>query len=269
MDRKLWPKLSRIDNFAREAVVKTYPSGERRLAKDPPPDVVLKAFDELGTHKAVAAAFGVSRHVVTRWISLYGLDVISRPDIRHSNFVRKCLEDPKDRIRVAQWITDEGSVGLTYSNQADYSSLLVAGSMNDYDALSVISSILETPCTCSRSGQTTTLPLLGLRMVSAKAYALLEVLLSEMKGLKNMEARAALSFFPRTGTLPGRHTTDEFLLPVWKEFAISSLRSWNARRRKKLSDEEMTWKARAWVEGRIKRARRFVDAPPAFKRIHS
>lgn len=66
MDRRLWPKLSKIDNFAREAIVKTYPSGERRVAKDPSPEVVLKAFDELGTHKAVAAAFGVTRHVVTR-----------------------------------------------------------------------------------------------------------------------------------------------------------------------------------------------------------
>jgi hypothetical protein len=248
-----------MDNFAREAIVKTYPSGERRLAKDPPRDLVIKAFDELGTHKAVAAAFGVTRHVVTRWISLYSLDVISRPDIRHSNFVRKCLANPSDRIRVAQWITDECSVGVTYSNQADYTTLLVGGSMNDPDALSVISSILEAKCSCSKSAQMTTLPLLGLRMVSAKACALLELLLPEMQGLKAMEARAALSYFPRTGTLPGRHTSDEFMIPVWKEFAMNSLRSWNARRRQKLSEDQMKEMARAWVERRIRRARRFIE----------
>ena len=261
MDRRLWPKLSRDDKFARKAVVKIYPSGERRLEKDPPPDLLLTAFDELGTHKAVAAAFGVTRHVVTRWILLYGLDVVSRPYIRHSNFIRKCLEDQRDRIRVAQWLVDEGSVSATYSHRSDYTSLLVCGSMNDSDAISVISSILQTPSTCSRSGRITALPLLGIRVVSAKAHALLEILLPEMKGLKAMEARAAISFFPPSGIVPGRHTTDEFMLSVWRNFAIDTLKSWNQKRRQKLSDYEMANMARTWVEGRIRRARRFIDSP--------
>jgi len=96
-------------------------------------------------------------------------------------------------------------------------------------------------------------------MVSAKAYALLETILPHMFGLKAMEAKAALSFFPRSGTLNGRHTTDEFLLPVWKEFAITSLKAWSVGRRRPLSAEEINKRAEAWVEGRISRARRFLD----------
>ena len=261
MKRRVWPRFAEIPSFSREAKVRVYPSGERRLAKDPSPEVVLKAFDELGTHNAVAAAFGVTRHVVTRWISLYGLRVTSRPEIRHANFVRKCLENPSDRIRVAQWIVDEGTVGVTYFSRGDYTSLLVCGGMNDSDAIRVISSILQTPTLCSRSGHLTTLPLQGVRMLSSKAYVLLEILLPEMQGLKAMEARAALCFFPRAGIIRGRHTTDEFLVPIWKEFATSSLTSWNAKRRKRLSDDELASLARTWVEGRIRRARRFVDNP--------
>lgn len=263
MKRRVWPRFAVIPSFAREAEIRVYPSGERRLTKDPSPEIIRKAFEELGTHNAVAAAFGVTRHVVTRWISLYGLNVTSRPEIRHANFVRKCLEDRSDRIRVAQWIVDEGTVGLTYFARTDYTSLLVCGSMNDCDAIRAISSILQTPSVCSKSGHLTTLPLQGVRMLSSKAYVLLEILLPEMQGLKAMEARAALSFFPRTGIITGRHTTDEFMVPVWEEFARSSLKSWNAKRRQKLANDELEIRVRAWVEGRIRRARRFIDAPIA------
>ncbi|HEV2138164.1 MAG TPA: hypothetical protein VGR53_04930 [Nitrososphaerales archaeon] len=261
MKRRVWPRFAEIPSFSREAEVRVYPSGERRIAKDPPPEVVRKAFDELGTHNAVAAAFGVTRHVVTRWILQYGLNVTSRPEIRHANFVRKCLENRSDRIRVAQWVVDEGTVGVTYFARGDYTSLLVCGSMNDCDAIGDISSILQTPTLCTKSGHLTTLPLQGVRMLSSKAYVLLEILLPELQGLKAMEARAALSFFPRTGIVLGRHTTDEFMASVWEEFARKSLISWNAKRRQKLANDELETRVRSWVEGRIRRARRFIDSP--------
>jgi hypothetical protein len=263
LQRRVWPRFSKIPSYSSEVEVKVYFSGERRIAKDPPPETVLKAFDELGTHNAVAAAFGVSRQVVKRWVSQYGLSVISRPEIRHGNFVKMCLVDRSDRIRVAQWIMDEGTVGVTYFPRNDTTSLLVCGNMNDCDAIRVISSILQMPPVCTRSSRLATLPLQGVRMPSSKAYVLLEILLAEMQGLKAMEARAALSFFPRTGIISGRHTTDEFMVPVWKEFAINTLRSWSARRRQKLSEVEMKDMAREWVEGRIRRARRFIGATAA------
>ena len=231
-----------------------------RLRKDPPSEVVQKAFEELGTHNAVAAAFGVTRHVVTRWISLYGINVVSKPEVRHANFVKKCLEKEIDRIRVAQWVTDEGSVGVTFMSRMDYTAMLVCGGMNDNDAILAISSILQTPFNCSRSGKSGTLPMLGVRMVSAKAYALLTILLPYMSGLRALEGKAALAFFPPSGTLRGRHTTDEFLIPVWREFADASLKSWNAKRRQSLPDNELKAMARDWVNGRIRRARRFIDA---------
>ena len=58
----------------------------------------------------------------------------------------------------------------------------------------------------------------------------------------------------------GRHTTDEFLTPVWREFAIKTLKSWNGRRVQKLTDDVLEGFARTWVEGRINRARRFMKS---------
>jgi hypothetical protein len=88
-----------------------------------------------------------------------------------------------------------------------------------------------------------------------------EIIGPHLVGLKAMEARAALKFFPPSGLLRGRHTTDEFLTHVWEEFAIHTLHEWNSRRISKLSDHALENYARGWVEGRIRRARRFVDAP--------
>ena len=257
--RRLWPQLSRIDRYSNEIQFRYLPCGQRRISKDPNPAIIRQAFDELGTQNAVAAAFGVTRHVVTRWISCFKLDVKSRPEVRHSNFVKEVLASQSDRIRVAQWVMDEGSVGVTHSSRNDLTSLLVGGGMNDFDAIRAISAILRTPYCSTRTSHSIALPMLGFQIRSAKAYALLETILPHMYGLKAMEARAALSFFPRTGTLKGRYTTDEFLLPVWEEFAITSLRAWSARRRKPLSSEEIQRRAKAWVEGRIRRARRFLE----------
>jgi len=88
----------------------------------------------------------------------------------------------------------------------------------------------------------------------------LEVIAPHLEGLKAMEAKAALQFFPPSGRLRGRHTTDEFLLPVWKDFALNTLSSWNSRRRVKIRQEEILVRAEKWVEGRTRRARRFIDS---------
>ncbi|HEV2226300.1 MAG TPA: hypothetical protein VGR56_05785, partial [Nitrososphaerales archaeon] len=167
----------------------------------------------------------------------------------------------EDRDRVAQWLMDEGSVTVSYFVRPDYTILIVCGSMNDYVVLSRISSILGVPITSSRVPSATILPVGAVRVQGARAYALLETLLPHLAGLKASEAKAALAFFPQTGRITGRHTTDEFLVSVWKEFAVSSLKSWNARRRRKLSDDELVNLSRTWVEGRIRRARRFIDSP--------
>ena len=220
---------------------------------------MTQAYEKLGTMVAVAAAFGVDRNVVRRWLRKYALNPESKPEVRHANFVREALKSEPDRIRVAQWVTDEGSVGVTYHPKTDTTVLLVCGEMNDYEAINSISSILRTPCDGIRSPQPTVLPLLGVRMISAKAYALLEILLPYMYGLKAMEARAALAFFPRYGTLKGRHTSDEFLTDVWREFALRSVSHWNEVRDEKLSAGEVQAFADAWVNGRIRRARRFLE----------
>lgn len=247
--------------FARTIKVRTFRSGQRRTVRDPPRSVLSKALDELGTYSEVADAFGMSRAVVKRWMRKYDLKIPSRPEIKLANQMRLLISNNEDRDRVAQWLMDEGSVTVSYFVRPDYTILIVCGSMNDYVVLSRISSILGVPITSSRVPSATILPVGAVRVQGARAYALLETLLPHLAGLKASEAKAALAFFPQTGRITGRHTTDEFLVSVWKEFAVSSLKSWNARRRRKLSDDELVNLSRTWVEGRIRRARRFIDSP--------
>jgi hypothetical protein len=61
--------------------------------------------------------------------------------------------------------------------------------------------------------------------------------------------------------LKGKHTTDEFLTDVWREFAVENIRAWNGSRRKKLSDSELLHLAANWLDHRIERARRFSGSP--------
>ena len=60
--------------------------------------------------------------------------------------------------------------------------------------------------------------------------------------------------------MEGRHTTDEFLVPVWRRYAIFALNEWNRRWRIGAPNEELAAWAEVWVNNRIRRARRFVDA---------
>jgi len=94
--------------------LKTYPSGERRVIRDPPAALVLRAFDDLGTFVAVSDAFGVDRNAVRRWIREYGLIVKSRPEVRFANAIRSRLTESKGEEKVGQWLMDEGSVSVAY-----------------------------------------------------------------------------------------------------------------------------------------------------------
>ena len=207
----------------------------------------------------MAAAFGVDRNVVSRWERRYGLKFESRPEAGLATIIKQRLSD-RERCKVAQWLMDEGSVSVAYFTRGDYTVLLVCGSMCDYGVLGSISAILDVAITSSKPPSPTCLPMGAVRVQSARAYSLLEVIAPHLEGLKAMEAKAALQFFPPSGRLRGRHTTDEFLLPVWKDFALDTLSSWNSRRRVKIRQEEILARAEKWVEGRTRRARRFIDS---------
>lgn len=188
------------------------------------------------------------------------MNVTSRPELRYANSSRERLARAEDQELIAQWLMDEGSVSVAYYRRTDRTILLVCGSMNDYDVLSRISVVLGAPITSSRSPSLTILPMGAVRVQGARAFALLEVLIPRLVGLKAMEAAAALKFFPPSGLVKGRHTTDEFLATVWRQYARKCLFEWNSRRQVKVGDDELEKWARSWVEGRIRRARRFVDA---------
>ena len=126
IDHGLLPK------FAESCVVKTYTSGERRIAQIPPKEVLEAAFLELGTHKGVATAFGVSRQTVERWAKILGVRVESHPGAPLASAMKKRLDNDVFKSKVAQWLMDEGSVSVAYVAKGDYTLLLVCGSMNDH-----------------------------------------------------------------------------------------------------------------------------------------
>jgi hypothetical protein len=249
-----------IGRYSGSIHVNTYPSGERRIDGDPPRSLLEAAFQELGTRAAVAHAFGVSRDVVKRWVTGYQMTTVSRPEAALAANMKRRLSNEGDRRVVAQWIMDEGSISVAYFSRGDYTILIVCGSMNDYSVLALLSKILEVSITSSKSPSPTTLPMGAIRVQSARAYALLGELPPDLHGLKGQEARAALEFFPPSGLLRGRHTTDEFLLPAWKGFSMKTMFEWNSRRRVKTREDRLTQLADISVNARVRRARRFLDA---------
>ncbi|MDV3278631.1 MAG: hypothetical protein LYZ69_09255 [Nitrososphaerales archaeon] len=91
----------------------------------------------------------MSRAVVKRWLRDYSLTVTSRPEVGLSNYIRRRLASEDDRTKVAQWVMDEGSISVAFFKRTDLTSLVVCGSMNDFDVLSEISNILAAPITTS------------------------------------------------------------------------------------------------------------------------
>jgi hypothetical protein len=187
------------------------------------------------------------------------MEVVSRPEVRLANSLREHLSSPADQDTFAQWLMDEGSVGVCYFARGDITILLVCGSMNDFEVLGRISGILGVPITSSKVPTTTSLPVGAVRVQNGRAYALLQLLLPRLLGLKLAEATAALEFFPPSGRVKGRHTTDEFLTSVWRDHARRTLLEWDRLRVVKHSADDLKMWADDWVKGRIRRARRFVD----------
>jgi len=182
--------------------------------------------------------------------------------------MRARLDANADQDVLAQWLMDEGSVTVAHSIQKESTILLVCGSMSDYEVLSRMSRILGAPITSSKVPYVTALPMGAVRVQGARAYAVLQILLPKLVGLKRMEAMEALKFFPPSGIVKGRHTTDEFLAKAWNAYAHRTLHDWNSKRRIKLSEHELDSLARSWVEGRMRRARRFIEGGASPKASH-
>ncbi|HEV2137317.1 MAG TPA: hypothetical protein VGR53_00575 [Nitrososphaerales archaeon] len=101
------------------------------------------------------------------------------------------------------------------------------------------------------------MPLSYVKILSAEAYALLVSIRKELLGLKRMEAEAVLKFFPPSGYLKGRHTTDEFMMRAWKRYANGVVSKWSRRKRIPFSQAEREKLVESWIETRVRRARRF------------
>ncbi len=222
-----------------------------------------EAFDNLGTQIAVADFFDVSRPTVLEWAKEYNLSTVSRPEIPRARRMSENMSKLEDRVRVAQWIIDEGSVSSYYNAINDNTVLCVSGEMADLHSLKLIGRIL-----CARVNNARTdmrdgwMPLSYIRVSSAAAYSLLRSIRTELVGLKREEAEAALLFFPTRGRVKGRHTTTEFLIPAWITYARENVLEWNKNRLKPVSEQEATRLINSWILARVKRAKMFVDSKP-------
>jgi hypothetical protein len=130
-----------------------FPSGKRRVQKDPTGAIADAAFAELGTHSAVAASFRVSRTVVGRWVRDHNLKVTSRPEVGAARFVERKLGNSDDRAMVAQWLMDEGSISVAHYRHNGLTSLIVCGSMNDFKVPARVSHVLGVPITCAKPNE--------------------------------------------------------------------------------------------------------------------
>ncbi len=214
-------------------------------------------FNRLGTQAEVARAFGVYRTTVARWLRKHNLKLASRPEIRLGNIMKNRLTNETDKVRVAQWIMDEGSISLAYHTKLRTTCLIVIGSMNDDSVLSAVARILGATITSSKPPRPGILPMEAIRVQSAKAYALLEVVQKYLIGLKHMEADIVLGTFPRSGVFKGKRTTDEFFANIWEEFSCNTLKIWNSRRQKPITKHALKEMADIWLKRRVSRARRF------------
>jgi hypothetical protein len=128
--------------------------------------------------------------------------------------------------------------------------------MNDDGAMSAIANELGVSIISGAAPPRGRLPTHVLKLQGARAYSLLGLLRRELTGLKALEANAALAFFPPSGIVKGKVTTDVFMAPVWERFARQSVDRWNSKRRSKLSGAQADEIVEAWVMNRTARARR-------------
>ncbi len=228
-----------------------------RKARQPGRIELEEAFARLGTQTAVAERFGVTRATILTWALKCGFKVASHPEIGRARVIERLLADPIDRARLAQWLIDEGTVSVSYDTVQDTTRLVVAGGMTDVEAMSRIAGILNAPVTnAAVKFDGPILPVFSIVLRSAEAYAVLRVLQPELVGLKADEAKAALAYFPPSGYMRGRHTTDEFLIAIWRDFATRVVHRWNAKKKMPLDGDSLAKIVERWMEGRINRARR-------------
>jgi hypothetical protein len=133
--------------------------------------------------------------------------------------------------------------------------------MIDVDALKEISRIAGVNTHSGPKTPDNHLPMQYLKVYGAKAYAILTTIIDNLSGLKQLEGRAALKFFPPEGFVPGRHATDEYMIEAWKTYAKRAAESWNSRRLHPLSQDKLNEISEVWVEHRIRKARRYVGTP--------
>ncbi len=131
--------------------------------------------------------------------------------------------------------------------------------MNDYSAMEVIANELWTTIISGAAPPRGRLPTHVIKVQGARAYSLLGLLSKELTGLKALEGRAALDFFPPSGIVKGKLTTDIFMATVWMQFARQSVEVWNSKRRKKLSPLQIEDMIEAWTLNRTARARRGLN----------
>jgi hypothetical protein len=229
-------------------------------SSNPTPEQIMEAFHVLGTKTSVATFFGVSRRTVDRWVESFNLIPELRPEIPINQFLSSLLSDLASRVRVAQWIVDEASISVAHNSRYDTSSLLVTGAMNDNRAMDAVAEELGVTIISGGRPQEGRLPTHIIKIQCARAYGLLSILCNELTGLKAVEAKAALSFFPASGLVRGKTTTDAYMAADWRRFATESFAVWNSKRRNKLSSVEIERMVEAWILNRTARARRGLTA---------
>jgi len=157
---------------------------------------------------------------------------------------------------VAQWIVDEASITVAYNRRFDTTSLMVIGAMYDSKTMELIAQDLDVKVFSGTEPIFSRLPTHVIKVQGPKAYSLLGILSRELSGLKASEAKVVLTFFPTSGLLRGKVTTDQFMESVWKEFAIECVESWNRRRKDKKAPDQLQGIIDAWIHNRVARARR-------------
>ena len=225
----------------------------------PSAQAILSAFNELGTQTSVATFFGVSRRTIDRWIKELNIHPDLRPEIPIRQLLSSTLSDSATRIKVAQWIIDEASISVAYHSRYDKTSLLLVGAMNDVRAMESMAAKLDVEVISGAIPPGGTLPMHVIRLQGSRAYCLLELLSNELEGLKASEAKAALAYFPPSGIVEGKVTTDVYFERVWRDFASESIEAWNKKRKKKVSVVQMESLLESWVGNRIARARRSLN----------
>src|SRR6266852_1947627 len=130
----------------------------------PQAEELIADLTRFGTQSGVAKAYGVHHSTVARWLRNHRIRAHSHPEVRQANIMKELLSEEADRIRIAQWIMDEGCVSVSYHTKLQTSSLIVMGSMNNVETLSVVADILQSRITSSKLPGLGTLPMQGIRL---------------------------------------------------------------------------------------------------------